>query len=163
MFIRHIIQHQSQCYYLSHIVQIELAQALLLRLTRWNNLPTLKCRSHIYSQVISISCLSSNPISRMNVSDNLSINMSSHLSQAFARLIFLPPRQYQLSQHDNSPSEKISTLNVLVTIPSRMDVSDLLILFRITNNNNQSAYLSKPPQPLPYRKTDNNSQARQQS
>ena len=74
-------------------------------------------------------------------------------SQAFARLIFLPLRQYQLSQHDNSPSEKISTLNVLVTIPSRKDVSDLLVLFRITNNNNnQSAYLSKPPEPLPYRK-----------
>ena len=103
MFIRHIIQHQSQCYYLSHIVQIELAQALLLRLTRWKNLPTLKCRSHIYSQrqtysdIINDLSPSSNPFSRMNVSDNHLINKRAAISsQACARLIFLPPRQYQL-------------------------------------------------------------------
>ena len=139
MFIRHIIQHQSQCYYLSHIVQIELAQALLLRLTLWNNLPTLKCHSHINSQRQTYSDKTNYLMSQFQstlkderVRQSFNQHEQPSLSQAFARLIFLPPRQYQLSKHDKSPSEKISTLNVLVTIPSRMDVSDLLILFRIT-------------------------------
>ena len=67
--------------------------------------------------------------------------MSCHLNEAFARLIILLSRKYQLPINLSMINDQCPSHNLF----SETNVSDLLIPFRLTLHNNQSAYISKPP------------------